>query len=161
MCGKPGDPDSVIIGRAKQPFSDPNVQAGVVTIASFFSDILRTITALEEHGLSLDESTRLVEDLAKKMIALAESLHPIREKRTAVFLKNTIFNKLSRVRDFVQENVRDEISSMSVEDIPDHMLAARHLLWSRTFLLPIQSHLPREYTVIPIRELGNLCHTRS
>ena len=66
--------------RAEQLFGDSKARAGVFAIAEFLSDGPRTITALKEHGLSLDEPTRLVDALAERLMAFAENLHSIRDE---------------------------------------------------------------------------------
>ena len=52
--------DSASIALAQSLLKDPSSLSGLAAIAANFSVIQTTITALEEHKLSLEESTTLV-----------------------------------------------------------------------------------------------------
>ena len=93
-----GADDSASIALAQNLFRDQSTQAGLVAIATNFSVIPTTITALEEHGLSLEEFPTLVVNLKEKLGQLPSQLQSIRTKFDRVLEAETVFSQPCRMR---------------------------------------------------------------
>ena len=98
MCEDLDADDSASIGLAQRLFKDPSTQAGLAAIATNSSVIPTTITALEEHGLSLEKSSTLVDDLKEKLRQLPSQLQSIRAKFDRVLEANAGFSQLFQIR---------------------------------------------------------------
>ena len=68
----------VALSARSEDFKGASVKAGVIAIAIHFSE-LPTIGKLEEHGLSLEDSTNLVENLLQELKSIPPGMKPIYE----------------------------------------------------------------------------------
>ena len=92
-----GADDSASIALAQNLFRDQSTQAGLVAIATNISVIPTTITALEEHGLSLEELPTLVVNLKEKLGQVPSQLQSIRTFDRVLEAK-TVFSQPCRMR---------------------------------------------------------------
>ena len=75
-------------------------KAGVIAIATHFSELPKTIRR-EEHGLSLEDSTKLVENLLQELKSIPPGMKPIYEKLRGVLDTNTGYGELLKIRNLL------------------------------------------------------------
>ncbi|XP_003739588.2 uncharacterized protein LOC100904791 [Galendromus occidentalis] len=116
VCEKLQADDALAIKTAQRLFVDATVQSGLVAIATHFSKIPDCITALEGHGLSLEKSLSIVEDLREEFRLLPTELSAISQKFENVLKNNAGFAELQRLRDFMRGEASGEDVVMPLDD---------------------------------------------
>ena len=87
----------VALSARSEDFKDASVKAGVIAIATHFSGLPKTNRKLEEHGLSLEGSTNLVENLLQELKSIPPGMKPIYGKLQGVLDANTGYGELLKI----------------------------------------------------------------
>lgn len=115
ICDELDEEDAAAIGQTQTLFNESAV-FGLVAIVSNFSEIPATIQALEEHGLSPEDSTKRIDDLREKLRRLPAELGDISTKFEKVFGGNVGFKELCSIRDTMRGIVTEGSLTIPVED---------------------------------------------